>query len=390
MRPRDAIRLARVTLVALAACAAPAHAETLDGITIVHLADDDAAHAIHGARTGNDRYLVLYVSGRGSYASLGTHQKRHCLAWAKDGSYTGTAITFGVPATNASIEAGYPYVCQPFEVQMEGDGMVRLRAANPVGPGGPLGADAQVVDYSRRHRVVARAPLIGIDWSQPMFRTYTLHDVPLGPWAAVTAALAPGAKMSLSPLEVTYAGARKKFVVDQTPKDIMNSRRVMGDVLAGERLQWPWDALYGARLVERFEQRSTIAAFDAAIQQRFGTPTLTEQPTGSARRDHYWLFDLQGRQISQEHVAADACLATKDLWDTQSRLSRIHEDVGPWNCGLVVRVRDEASVNGTVTGYELEVMNGYAAALNHFTWRVEETLGLREALQATADREVEL
>jgi hypothetical protein len=231
---------------------------------------------------------------------------------------------------------------------------------------------------------------MAIDWANPIFRRYTLHDVPLGPWPAVTATLAPGSKMSLSSLKVTHAGARKDFVVDQTPGDGWYSRRVMGDVLAAERLGWPWDALFGARYTEPFQQRSTVAAFDEAITARFGTPTLVERQTGSRRRDHYWLFDLQGRQLVGGESGSGSCLETKELWDRRSPLSRINVDVGPWNCLLVAHVRDDASVNGTVGRYELEVMNGYATALNHFSWRLQQVQALREQIRGTEARKVEL
>ena len=383
-------RLVQTLAIAFSAGIAAAQAGGIDGITIIELVDTTAAQVIHGARTGSDPYLVVYVSAQGSYASVGNGDKRHCVAWAKDGSYTGTTITFGIPATVASIQTAYPYVCQPFQLSLEAAGEVRVRADNPVGLGSPLATDAQTVHYSRRHPMLARAPLMAVDWSQPMFRTYTLHDVPLGPLPVVTAALAPGSKMSLSPLKVTHAGARKDFVVDQTPDDQWNSRRVMGDVLAAERLGWPWDALFGARHVEHFQQRSTITAFDEAIRSRFGDPTLVERRTGSARRDHYWLFDLHGRQVATGESSSGSCLDTKDLWERQTWLSRINVDVGPWNCALVARLRDDASGQGTVSQYELEVMHGYATALNHFTWRVEQVQALRDQIRGTETREVDL
>ncbi|PSJ43788.1 hypothetical protein C7H85_16215 [Zobellella endophytica] len=71
-------------------------------------------------------------------------------------------------------------------------------------------------------------------------------------------------------------------------------------------------------------------------------------------------------------------------------LSRIKVDVGPWNCVLVARLRDDASVQGTVSRYEFEVMNGYAAALNHFTWRLEQVQALRDQIRGTEARKVDL
>lgn len=382
--------LIRLAGLAFALGLASAQAATLDGITVIQLADGDAAKVIHGASTGNDRYLVIYVSGAGSYASLGSRDKRHCIAWAKDGSYTGSSIVLGSPATTASIRTAYPYVCQPFEVSIEGEGEVRIRAENPVGRGSPLDSGAQVVRYSRRHPVLARAPLLAVDWSLPIFRTFALHDVPLGPWPAVTAALAPGARMSLSPLKVTHAGARKDFVVDQAPSGQWSSRRVMGDVLAAEWVGWPWDALFGARLVERFERKSTVAAFDEVIRERYGDASLVEQQRGSAHRDLYWLFDLSGRQVAAGESASGSCLGTKDLWDLRTPLSRIDEDVGPWNCALIVHLRHDAGARGTVSGYQLEAVHGYATALNHFTWRVEQAQALRDEISGIGARDVEL
>ncbi|WP_445399358.1 hypothetical protein [Zobellella sp. An-6] len=365
--------------------AAAFSAENLDGITVIALADKDAAHVIHGTRKGSDPYLVVYVSAQGNYASVGNRDKRHCVAWAVDGSYTGTSITFGSPATAASINR-FPYVCQPFQLSLEANGEVRIQAENPVGRSSPLAADAQVMRYSRRHPVLIRVPLIAIDWGLPLFNTYSLHKVSLGPWPAVTAALAPDSKMSLSALKVNS----KRFIVDQTPSDKWSSRRVVGEVMSGERLGWPWDVLFGARLVNNFQKRSTVATFDEAILNRWGTPTQVNQLFGSRRRDHYWLFDLNGQQVYAEARPSQSCLDTKGLWEHQDWLSRIKVDVGPWNCLLIVRLRDDANGQGKVSKYEFEVMNGYAAALNHFSWRLEQVRALREKVRNTEVRKVEL
>lgn len=389
MRISSSRPAALFTALSLLLAASVSSAESFDGITVIALADEDAAHAIHGARVGNAPYLVVYVSAQGSYASVGNRDKRHCIAWAVDGSYTGTTVTFGTPATAASIQTSHPYVCQPFQLSLEGDGQVRVRAENPVGSVNPLGA-AQIVRYSRRHPVMMRVPRMAVDWGQPIFRTYTVHNVPLGPWPVVTAALGPGSKMSLSALKVTHDGARKDFVVDQTPGDQWNSRRVMGDVMAAERLGGSWDALFGARLVEHFKDRSTVAAFDEAIHSRYGAPTRVERPFGSTRRDHYWLFDLHGQQVQAGERHSDSCLDTKDLWEIRSPLSRINVDVGPWNCVLIARLRDDANARGTVSRYEFEVMNGHAAAQNHFAWRLEQVQALRDRIRGTETRKVGL
>jgi hypothetical protein len=164
----------------------------------------------------------------------------------------------------------------------------------------------------------------------------------------------------------------------------------MGDVLAADRVGWPWDALFGARLAERFERKSTVAAFDEVVRERYGDASLVDQQRGSAHRDLYWLFDLSGRQVAADESASGSCLDTKDLWDLRAPLSRIDEDVGPWNCALIVHIRHDAGAGATVSGYSLEAVHGYATGLNHFIWRVEQAQALRDEISGIGVRDVEL
>lgn|GEM_PF-3556430 len=366
-------------------------AGSFDGITIIELADRDGQRIIKGHDLGSDPYLVTYVAATGTYASLTNGREQSCVSWAQQGSYTGDSIRFGVPPTQQSIRLSYPHVCQPFTLTRESNDMVRVQGENPVGLSSPLESGAQVLRYSRRHKVVARAPLIAVDWSNPLYQKYTIKGVRLGPLPAVQAGLNAGAKLQLSELQVTHEGARKAvLILNQTAKEQINWIQVKGEAVAAERLSWPWDVLYGTMYFERLPQRSTIQAFDDALWERYGKSSLTEAPFGRARRDHYWLFDLAGDQVTAKHENPDSCRETLSLWKLQEPLARVHDDIGPWNCSLVVHVRDDGGASDRVSEYRIEMMSGYTAALNHFAWRLEQLRELREKLEGIHSRPAEL
>ena len=139
-----------------------ASGSSLDGIMVLRLVDADAAQVINGHELGDNPYLAVYVSGEGTYAAVGNKARRSCIAWAREGSYTGTSITFGLPPTEQTVEQ-YPSICQPFTLSLEADGTPRITAENAVGSSSPLAPGAQTVRYSRRQKIVAHAPLLSMD-----------------------------------------------------------------------------------------------------------------------------------------------------------------------------------------------------------------------------------
>lgn len=364
-------------------------ANSLDGITVVKLADDRAGQVIKGNELGRHRYLTLYISADGTYASLGDKEKISCMAWAQEGTYTGRSIVFGV-APSAQTMGSAPTICQPFTVNLEDDGAVRLSADNLVSRYGPLEPGAQMIRYSRRHQILLRTPLVALDWALPHYERFTLTGVRLGPLPAVRAGLNPQAEVRLGELQVRYDGARKSLLIKQTPDDRDNWRSVSGVVADAGFIGWPWDAFYASRQVVRLPQRSTAEAFDNALVTRYGPPTMTQQASGRTKRDTYWLFDLAGNQVMTDGTRTDNCLGALEYWAHRDPQWLIGGDIGPWSCSLVVQVRDDGGGLGEVRAYTISTMSGYTAALNHFKWRLGELDNIRSQLTTVQEREVTL
>jgi hypothetical protein len=390
---------------------ATASAATLDGITVVDLGPDDdgAAAAIRGWRRSGVieyRFLVTYIAANGTYAALVNHQGNDpvCAAWAVEGSYSGDAITFGLPAS-APTQNTQPKICQPFTLKAE-NGRIRASASNPVARRGrsPLASDAPVTRYDAVHDVVARVPLVALDWGAESFRRHNVLGVSLGPLPAVEAALSGRATFTLR--ESGAPIPDKAFEAPFAANGGQPATRLYGKAIIAETLGWPWDALYLMWHTETFAQPATGEAYEQGALARHGRPSgmqlglpATQPPLLRYGPDRspaqggavptipaivptlYWFYDLSGQPLQ---VGADGdpsnCLATADVWKRASGAGYAGYEVGPWGCSLIVVLAPSTSL-GAVRGYRVEVSSPYAIALNHFATRVREMAELRDEIR---------
>jgi hypothetical protein len=244
--------------------------------------------------------------------------------------------------------------------------------------------------YSRVRRVVARVPLVGLDWGKPVFDLHTVLDVRLGPVSTALAAIDPAAKVRTvggDQLRRSPLGVRKAVEWRVTGHPRRANHTIYGSIADRPVIGWPCDALYVARASETLPQAATAGAFEKAIVARFGQPSFVAAGVG---RDltRYWTYDLTGRQLGAEAAPGEACHATIDDWIAKE-LDTYVGDLGPWGCLLVAQLTNEVrldpdyvsanqvdgrqhdyAVIGRTRGYRQEVTSGYALALNHF-------LGLR-------------
>lgn len=361
---------ALISLAILVIAMAEARSQTFDGITFIELGVNEDLNAILG-RAGHAEYIVTFVSAQGTYAAVGGRNGRSCVAWAQAGSYTGDSITFGLPQSKQSMKLVFPIICMPFTLRYEGPETVRVEAMNKFEP---FGESAQIARYSRKRKVIARIPLIAFDWGLPVFSRYRIKGVKLGPLPALTAELGGNTDVKLSELGPTRFGKIKFFrVTMHNPSDRANPTTVGGRVVAAEVMGWPWDVLYMASYQERLPQRSFTEAFDRAVVERYGEPSLEMPRTQSSAEVYsFWFFDLDGRQIKLDGAAPGNCLATWDHRKVVRKRSGIEvDDMGLWGCALVMRLTHNGN-HGSVSEYSVEVTSGYAMALNHFLGRLEE------------------
>ena len=163
---------------------------------------------------------------------------------------------------------------------------------------------------------------------------------------------------------------------------------VGGTIAVAEVTGWPWDVLYGAGYSERLPHPSSGEAFEQAVIDRFGQPSLRMTQKKFSKESLLWLYDLNGKQLGPDDAAPGNCLLTLtlDIWNTRG-MARNNTDFGPWGCALVMvlmhdgsrivlsdgKVRDEP-----VSEYRIEAISGYALAINHFLTRVEEMRRIQE------------
>jgi hypothetical protein len=383
--------LAFLALGAMLVFQPAALAARFDGVTIIEFADEAGWNAIRGrpamgpAQSGT--YIVTFVSGMGSYAALlgGFGSGRLCVAWAVETSYTGQSITFGLPASVASMEAT-PEICQPFTLTYEDAETIRIDARNKFArSGGPLSEAADMVSYGGAHRIVARVPLVPLDWGQRIFDTHTIKGVRLGPLPAVEAALS-GQRVTISvsdmKRQMIYRKGFEAVVEDQSGAS--EQVRVGGYVAAKEVLGWPWDVVYGAWLQEGIAE-TTREAFEGAVSERYGTQSL-RYLNDAGQFQLLWIYDLAGRQLTAnsdepdptgrrflaDAATPDNCLAVgADQWlGKQGFADIVNRDIGPWGCPLIMTLTYDGR-RGVVDSYRIEMVSGYALALNHFFTRLE-------------------
>jgi hypothetical protein len=374
--------LACATVVTWLAHYSTADAQTFDGITIIEVSDE-VAEVIRGQPAGvADPYLVTFVTGNGTYAALEDGEKRACVAWAQDGSYSGGSIAFGLPPSEQSLKLVDPSVCQPFTLSFSGVDRVRVEATNKHGRSGPLDPNAKELRYSAKHPLVASVPLIAFDWGMPVFASHDIKGVPLGPLPVLMERLGKTADLKLSPLENLSAGPRKVLSLTIYGADRTNATTIEGNVAAAEVLGWPWDVLHVASYRERLTTEATTGDFEQAAIERYGAPSRIEtRGTGAATRRLQWFFDLQGQQLVMSSATPGNCLSTREHWIDHIDYRRFTRDIGPWGCSLILLLIDDGW-DGSVKAYSIQAASGYAMALNHFMTRLEEVRAMRQEIEA--------
>lgn len=341
-------------------------AADFDGITIIELDDPLAAEALGAKR--NSAYLVTFVSGVGTYAAVMDRRERSCVAWQREGSYTGDSIAFGKAFDEKAPTIRNPSLCYPFELTFDGAGSVRLVAENHIPKSAGPNAERTVVRYNRLRKVLMRVPLRAIDWSLPIFSRHGIREASLGP------VLSNGpVDYLLGPLRTTSRGTHKNVSATLGIGANGYREKLNGYAMAAEHTGWPWDAIYAMTFAARLKPPSGIAAFNEAITQRYGDPTLVDE-----RKKWYWLYDIEGESVQVNAGQRDPCLGTMHIWNHNSLSSR-NSDIGPWPCQLVMTLKPAGRRN--ISNYMIEVMNGYAMAINHYLARLDEVAELKERLR---------
>ncbi|PSJ43789.1 hypothetical protein C7H85_16220 [Zobellella endophytica] len=333
---------------------APAAAtESMDGITIIEFAGGQ------DALPGGD-HIVTFVSSRGSYAAV-AGRGRGCLATAVPGSYTGRSITFGVDAPLDARRHGLDTLCPRFALTLESDG-VRVEAEPR---------------YSRRHRVLARVPLVSVDFGAPHFRRHDVKGVRLGPLLS-REDLGP-LRPASHPNAYVYRNFRRDVGVEAGKR-----RNVQGRAAPAEITGWPWDVLYSAHYYREYEATVPLEGLQDALFEQYGPPSA-EAADGM---QWYWFYDLEG-MLTKPEGGAGPCAETLGYWlhqDANGRVTSLStpankHDLGAWGCSLLMDINARSS-SGGVTHYSLSMVSGYTMAISHFFQRIEEAMAVKERIDA--------
>lgn len=335
-----------------------AQAPSFDGITMIELKDAVGERAIGGSGD----YILTFVSGVGTYAAvLDAPNGRGCVAWAREGSYTGSSITFGLAAEEYEADVPQPGFCLPFTLTFEDADTVRVSAENMVAE---IGEPKSLVRYSRRRSIITQIPLRGLDWSLPGFTRLHVGDVRLGPIRTGGAVA-----YQVSDLHQSTSGIYKNVRASPGGK-IGDETTVLGRAAGKEMTGWPWDVTYALWSGKYLSPQSTRSAFEAEIVAEYGQPGFVHDTS----KIWYWLYDLDGRLLGRNDAARGNCLLTMDLWNRESLPSQ-NSDFGPWGCSVVMALTHGNA--DTVSSYRIELVSGYVKALNHFLTRIEELEQMR-------------
>ncbi|WP_445399356.1 hypothetical protein [Zobellella sp. An-6] len=359
---RQRVWLLRAVIVAcVTAWAGPATAaESLDGITIIEFTGG------HDVLPGGD-HIVTFISSRGSYAAVTTTSQRGCLAAAVPGSYTGKSITFGVEASMEARRIGVNTLCPKFTLTLEGDD-VRVEAAPLYGHHKPaLKRRESASDYSRRHAIIAQAPLVSVDFGASHFRRHEVKGVQLGPVLD---------QEDIGPLPRTNSpnGYIYRYFQRNVGVEAGKPRNVQGYVAPAEITGWPWDVLYSARYYRQYEAPVMLSSFKDVLFEQYGLPSAETADD----MQWYWVYDLDGVLIKPGE-RSDPCSNTLGYWLKQNREGRVTSltvssnplDLGAWGCSLLMDINARSNP-GVVDHYSVNMVSGYAMAMSHFFQRIEE------------------
>lgn len=361
---RCAAGLAVLVAAALSG-AAPAAAQTFDGITIIRFSDEGGKRAI-----ADGDHIVTFVSARGSYGAVVAPRGSHagCQALAVQGSYTGASIGFGMavdPVVARQLQL--KTYCPVFSMQFEDAETVRITVPDYYGPG---------KNYETSQKVVAHIPFHSVDFESEPFTRHDIKGVRIGPLLET---------QGLSGLGGSSGGSdRHRFLTRQVTTMQGKETALQGRAAAAEITGWPWDVLYFANYSENFGAASTFDAFKEAVVERYGQPSSIYDESGFM----LWLYDLDGRKLGIGDPDPSGCRATAEFWMQADPLKRVTgmgwdfggSDIGPWGCSLVMNLSPDRS-SGGVRGYWVQVGSGYVMAMNHFLQRIEQTTGLLDEVR---------
>jgi hypothetical protein len=331
--------------------------DSFDGISIIAFAGG------HDVLPGGD-HIVTFVSSRGSYAAVlqnfaGT--RRGCLAGEVPGSYTGRSIEFGVDGDLTARRYRLDTLCPRFSLTLE-DGGVRVRAGER---------------YSRRHPIVARVPLVALDFGASHFVRHEVRGVRLGP------VLSPDDLGPVRPARGPTAYAFRNFRRD-VGVEAGKPRNVQGYAAPAAITGWPWEVLYAASYRREYEEAVRLEGLREALFRQYGPPS-SQAPDDM---QWFWVYDLDGHLVTPGDTSG-ACAETVGYWLTYDSNGRItglkaHSnrfDFGAWGCSLLMDVNARSS-SGGVTHYSVDMVSGYAMAMSHFFQRIAEPVAVMENLDA--------
>jgi hypothetical protein len=347
------------------------------GITIIELKDANGAAEINpwgrpGSGGAESRYLVIYVSPEGSYASLTDVGTVNCIGWVTE-SKTTDSLTFA--ADTGWLKDPSLRICRPFTLQIETPSTVRVQSGT----------------YNRSRRILTRIPLLSPDWNLMPIRTFDLNGIHLGPVDPAGNSAPPQGKP-----KITVASGGRDFLKQFQAQFPAKAGQRHGEVVHGyvvgrDHTNWPADVLLQAWYQESFDQAATVEAFEAAVTDRYGQPNFKGGAI-KASKDLLlqWFYDLSGRQLDAEQADISNCLSIAQAFKDESRdfpeffyrgTDGKGTDIGPWGCSLVMTLsRPNAPDSLGVRTYRLDAVHGLALGISHFRSRLGQVRQAQEKL----------
>lgn len=364
---------------------------SLDGITVVKIEDGGTSSILGGSGT----HLSIFVSEKGTYLSIfGGSNHSRCVAWAVPGSFTGRSIRFGLHSDSYATRISSPSICQPFTVTMIDDKSVQITAENhPLDDNGLPNRSVPARKYEKTWSIVSHAPLIPFDWGMDIFNKYDIKGLRLGPIQRATQKLGPDAALKPMSKATVRQGGTYKNVEVRFAASAGNryGRSIRGIVSLAETLGWPWDALIEAQYTEQFEPPIAREAFEQALLERYGNPSIGDLADESSKDNvAYWLFGLDG--IQQTGASAQPCTQYfAQLRAPNINLEATPNDYGPWTCALAMKVQfNSRAKNDPVRSYTVQVFSGYVYGLNFYVNKLSEVRKLKEKVESVRTQKPKL
>jgi hypothetical protein len=346
------------------------------GITIIELKDANGAAEINpwgrpGSGGTESRYLVIYVSPEGSYASLTDLAQTNCFSWLTEAK-TPNSLTFAV--NTGGLKDPSLRICRPFTLHMETSSTVRVESGI----------------YDRTRRIVNRIPLVIPEWNLEPIRNSDLNGIRLGP---LDSAIKPAASEGKPKISVASGKEILKQFQAQFPSKPgqRHGEVVHGYVVERDHTNWLSDVLLQVWYQESFDRPATVEAFEAAVTDRYGQPS-SKSIAIKASNDLLlqWFYDLSGRQLDAKQADISNCLSVAQAFKDESRdfpeffyrgADGKGTDIGPWGCSLVMTLSRPLSAQSLgVRTYRMDAVHGLALGISHFRSRLGQVRQAQEKL----------